>query len=457
MTNQSLRILQVSTTDIGGGAEKIAWNLFQAYRRRGFHSWLAAGYKHSDHPDVLPIPNDDCRNVWARTWSKVGNILTPLVGTVPGTGQLRSLLRCVGQPGLLLETLAGHEDMAFPGTWRLLDLPPEEPDIIHCHNLHGGYFDLRALPWISRQMPLVLTLHDASLLSGHCAHSFDCERWKTGCGNCPDLTLYPAIHRDATAYNWQRKRDLYGKSQVHVATPSQWLMAKVKQSILAPAILDARVIPNGVDLSLFHPTDSHAARTVLGLPQDALVLLFAANSIRRNIWKDYQTMRNAVGLIAQRIHEPELLFLALGEDAPAKRVGQAVIRFIPYQRDPSVVARYYQAADVYVHAARIDTFPNTVLEALACGKPVVATAVGGIPEQVEDGITGFLTPPGDAKAMAARIEDLLRNEGLREKMGRRGAVSARQRFDLERQASEYLKWYEDVVLQYRRQARIGAG
>src|ERR671918_1684959 len=94
-------------------------------------------------------------------------------------------------------------------------------------------------------------------------------------------------------------------------------------------------------------------------------------------------MRSAIGQLAERRSQRQLIFVALGEDAPAERIGAAEVRFVPYQKDAALVARYYQAADIYIHSARADTFPNTVLEALACGTPVVATAVGGISEQVK--------------------------------------------------------------------------
>lgn len=302
---------------------------------------------------------------------------------VRGTWRLSQTVRWLVEPRRQWDINRGIEDFHSPGTWRLLELIPQIPHIIHCHNLHGQYFDLRALPWLSRQIPVVLTLHDAWLLSGHCAHSFDCERWKIGCGHCPDLTIYPAIRSDATAYNWQRKRKIYRHSRIYVATPSHWLMQKVRQSMLLSSMVEERVIPNGVDLFVFHPDDRSAVRAALGIRQDAKVLLFAANGIRLNVWKDYQTMRTTVALVAESFKQEDVLFIALGENAPAERIGQAEIQFVPYQKDPNVVAHYYQAADVYVHAARADTFPNTVLEALACGTPVVASAVGGILEQVK--------------------------------------------------------------------------
>src|SRR3546814_3518586 len=75
--------------------------------------------------------------------------------------------------------------------------------------------------------------------------------------------------------------------------------------------------------------------------------------------------------------------LALGDSGPDEKVGNTELRFVPYQSEEAVVASFYHAADIYLHAAHADNFPTTLLEAAACGLPVVATAVGGIPEQVE--------------------------------------------------------------------------
>jgi glycosyltransferase involved in cell wall biosynthesis len=326
-----------------------------------------------------------------------------------------------------------------------LDLPPERPDIVHCHNLHGSYFDLRALPWLSQQVPTILTLHDAWLLSGHCAHSFDCERWKTGCGDCPDLTIYPAIKRDATAYNWQRKRDIYKKSRLYIATPSHWLMRKVKQSILAPAIVEARVIPYGVDLTIFHPGDRREARAALGIPQGAKMLLFVSHATRSNPWKDYATLEAAVERVAERLPDERIILVCLGEERKSGSIERAEVWFIGYRKDPATVARFYQAADIYLHAAKADTFPNTVLEAIACGTPVVATAVGGIPEQGEVGVTGFLVSPGDAQAMAESIIMILTDDTLRVRLGYSAAENAQKHFDLNRLVDDYVGWYREIL------------
>jgi glycosyltransferase involved in cell wall biosynthesis len=461
---RTLRILQVSTADIAGGAEKVAWSLFQTYRARGHDTWLAVGIKRTDDPDVLLFPSQDGSSQWTRSWWSVYTRLRPHAGHVRGAWWLARLARAAADPRRLGPARRGLEDFAFPGTRRLLDLPGQPPDIVHCHNLHGGYFDLRALPWLSERAPVLLTLHDAWLLSGHCAHSFDCERWKVGCGHCPDLTIYPAVRRDATAYNWETKRDAYARSRLYVATASTWLMEKVRQSMLAPGVVEARVIPNSVDLSVFHPGDRQAARAQLSIPQDGAVALFAAHGVRLNIWKDYHMMRSAVAKAATRLHGRKLFFIGLGEKAPPTHIGEADVRFVPFQDDPATVAAYYRSADVYLHAARAETWGLTITEALACGTPVVATAVGGIAEQVkglrvsDHGLadfdlntynaheaTGFLVSAGDADSMARGIECLLNDGQLRGQLGANAAADARKRFSLQGQAERYLSWYREIV------------
>jgi glycosyltransferase involved in cell wall biosynthesis len=410
----------------------------------------------------LLIPNNDCRGWQAGVWSLIGKALDRLAKSARVAAKLRDRWRFAGQPERLRDTRQGHEDFDFPGTWRLLELPVERPDIVHGHNLHGGYFDLRALPWLSRQVPVVLTLHDSWLLSGHCAYALGCERWKMGCGHCPDLTLYPAIEQDSTAYNWGQKREIYAQSRLYVATPCRWLMEMVEQSILAPAVVEARVIPYGVDLSVFCAADKQAIRQTLGVPAGARVLLFVAKGICRNPYKDYRTVRSAVGHIAQRLPGERVLFVALGEAGSRVRIGEAEVRFVPYQKDPKVVARYYQAADVLVHAARADTFPNAILESLACGTPVVATAVGGIPEQIRglrgtgcalneygaDQATGVLAPPGDAEGLAAGVSALLSDDRLCAQLGENAARDARRRFDQSVQVKRYVDWYQEIIARW---------
>lgn len=462
MAERRLHILQVGTYDQCGGAERVAWNLFEAYQDLGHQSWLAVGRKRTRHPRVVNIPNHRTFNPWSALWWLLYQQQQAQYAVSHRARFICRWSHRLASPAGWFDTLRGIEDFHYPGTKRLWKATPARPDLLHAHNLHGPYFDLSALPKLCQEVPVVLTLHDAWLLSGHCAHSFDCGRWRSGCGACPDLTIHPPIRRDATAFNWRRKRNILARCRLHVATPCQWLMSRVQNSILAPGIIDARVIPNGIDLSIFQPADRRAIRHQLNLPVDAAILLFAGYGVRKNAWKDYGTMQEAVARLAKTPLDRPLLFLALGETGPTEHIGSAQIRFVPFEADPAVVARYYQAADLYLHAARADTFPNTVLEALACGTPVVATATGGIPEQIrslpspsDEGDhsssphsaepTGVLVPQADAGAMAEAIKHLLVNPDLRQRMGQAAATDAQLRFDLRRQVSAYLSWYDQIL------------
>ena len=141
--------------------------------------------------------------------------------------------RAFRDPGVLLDVARGREDFRFPASHRVLELSPRVPDVLHLHNLHGGYFDLRVLPELSARQPTVVTMHDEWLYTGHCAYTLDSERWLEGCGSCPHLDSYPALRVDGTAENWRRKAALYKRSRLHVVCPSEWLLD-------ARATLDAR-------------------------------------------------------------------------------------------------------------------------------------------------------------------------------------------------------------------------
>lgn len=431
-------ILQVNTGDRVGGAAKIAWMLHQAYLTRGYRAWFAVGNKYSDDPSVLRIPNEAYRAWWLVWCQRISESKAPLPTRV------RRVFRHLAKLPHRIAKQSGRENLYFPGSRHLLELSPQKPDIVHGHNLHGWYFDLRTLPALSAQRPVALTLHDAWMLSGYCAHSFECERWQTGCGRCPYLSIFP-VKRDATAYNWKRKQGLYAKSRVYVATPSRWLMEKVERSILAPAVQESRVIPNGMDLAIFHPADRRSVRAELGIPEHDFVVLATGAKIVYDRWKDYHTMREAVAILGQCMTDQPISFIVLGGEQPPEQQGRVAIHGIPYQHDETAVARYYQAADVYIHAANADTFPNTVLEALACGTPVVATAIGGIPEQIEDGETGFLVAPKSSKDMAVGLQSLLQDTALRHRMSARAAETARQRFDKNQMVDAYLDWYQKIL------------
>lgn len=443
-----MNILSVNTADIGGGAERVGWALFNAFRSCGHRSKLVVGTKRSNDPDVIALPSRRSVPRWIShpLWAMYSRF-AQYDRALPGSNTIRTILRTAAGGWGQYAYDRGLEDFHFPASRRLLHNIEPAPDIVQAHNLHGNYFDLRVLEALSHQHPIILTLHDEWLLTGHCAYTLGCNRWQHGCGCCPHLDVYPPLAMDGTASNWKRKRDIYAHSRLYVVTPSQWLMRQLQGSMLMP--LCGRVIPNGVDLTIYKPGDRLHARLRLGIPADAVVLLFAANGTSSNSYKDFSTLRNAVNLLAN-LDEHHLIFMALGSIVEhCEQIGAAEMRHIAYVADPVAVSRYYQAADIFLHAARADTFPNTVLEAQACGIPVVATAVGGISEQLDDGVSGYLVAAGDSEAIAARARQLVNDPALRERMGCAAAERARANYDLNNQVATYLSWYSEILAQSR--------
>jgi len=408
-------ILQVAPSDQAGGAERIALDLHTEYLRRGYDAWLAVGQKETETTNVLAIEPE----------------------------HPRALSRMMAHMRGLYSRVSCREQYAYPATGRLLDLPPRRPSILHCHNVPGGYFDLRQIPRLSHQVPMILTLHDERMFSGMCHHPLDCTQWKTGCGYCGIPRYLRWLRRRGIGRNWRKRREIYAASRLYIAAPSRWLTDKATRSILAEGIVESRVIPHGVDLDVFKPGSKVEARGRLGLSEAANVLLFVGQRFGSNIYKDFATLRRAVRIIGR---EMPVLLLAVGDEGRVEHHGKAEIRYVSYVEDKRAMADYYRAADVYVHAARVETFPTTVLEALACGTPVAAASVGGVPEQITDGHNGLLVPPQEPQAMAKQTLQLLRNRELRETMSHSAVVFAREHYDIRTEAQRYLDWYEELLV-----------
>src|SRR5437870_3463816 len=128
---------------------------------------------------------------------------------------------------------------------------------------------------LSRRRPLVWRLSDMWGLTGHVAYSYDCDRWRHGCGSCPYLDEYPALRRDRTALLWRWKRRVYAWSRVTLVAPSSWIERVAGESPLLGRF-PVRRIPNGTDLETFRPRDRRAAKRDLGLDPERPLLLFSS-------------------------------------------------------------------------------------------------------------------------------------------------------------------------------------
>lgn len=454
-----INILQVSTSDLGGGAERSAHNLFRIYKERGHKSWLAVGVKKTNNNDIYEFVNNN--NKWVQWWDRILTEHNTKISRIRGFGRLLRILRNAGQPMRWIYTQLGVEDFYYPATGKLLRQMPEMPDILHCHNLHGGYFDLRKLPELSIKVPTILNLRDAWLLTGHCALPLNCKRWKTGCGKCPDLSLFPAVKRDATAFNWSKKKEIFRQSRVYVSTPSEWMMNLVQNSFISNSIIESRVIPNGVNTKIFTPKNKSASRHKLDLPETASILMTAGFSLRSNVWKDYETLHAAIISLGKTWRGAELILLVVGDTGHDEKIGNISIKYIPFQNRPEDLADYYCASDIYIHVAKVESFGNVLIEARACGTPVISTAVGGIPEHVRSlgweglpkGVKGYelsdangiLINSGDEKSIVKASEVLLNNSEILAGLGRNSIKDVKENYSLDIQANRFIEWYSEIL------------
>jgi glycosyltransferase involved in cell wall biosynthesis len=380
-----LNVLHISESDAGGGAAHAALRMHRGLQALGHGSRMLVGRKLTASPDVRPIKRHLGWRVADRACAEIFDRLS---------------LQYVLYPS----SFGVARDPWFRGS-----------DVVQLHNTHGSYFSHSALPTLSRRKPVVWFLHDQWAFTGHVAYSFDCERWRDGCGSCPYLTEYPALRRDTTAALWRWKRRIYARSQLTIVAPSRWLAGLVRESPLLSRF-PVHVIPNGVDLDAFRPRDRRELKRELGLDPDRPVVLFvtADPGDRR---KGGQFMPE----IVERAGNPQLLTMASEVHGEAE------------------VAKRYAAADVFLLPSLADNLPNTAVESIACGTPVVAFDVGGVSDVVRPGETGWLAT--DLEGFAERVQAVVGDEELR---ARTRAV-AEGEFSAELQAGRLAELYTELV------------
>lgn len=318
----------------------------------------------------------------------------------------------------------------------------KQADVIQIYNTHGGYFSHRLMPALARMAPIVWRLSDMWAVTGHCAYAGPCERWRDGCGACPDLGTYPPLPVDTTATLWRIKQRAYARARPVIVTPSHWL-----QGIAADAPVfaghDIHHIPNGVDRSVFKPLHKNAAREVLGLPTDRKLLLYSAHVLAGNQRKGSDDAMAACRHLAGHI-DADIVLLGFGGESWQGEVPQRV-HPLGFIGDERLLAAAYAAADITLAPSTVENLPNSILESMACGTPVVAYNAGGIGEAVTDHETGVLVAAGDSGAMGAAAANLLTNEELRERMARAGVERIASEFDSGREARAFAELYADMA------------
>lgn len=328
----------------------------------------------------------------------------------------------------------------FSGTWTLATLPsglgraaliskPGWPDVFNFHWV-SDYLDWNeALPAITSRAPVVWTLHDLNPIAGVWHYDPDPQE-RNGKRDSWDRRI-----------QW-RKRDLLERiprERLVFVAPSAWMAGRARASEIAGGF-EVHHIPNGIDTEVFYPGERSRIRAELGLPAEGKLVGFVADNLtdrRKGIAQLYAALGEIKGDVSV------LLAVAGAGDMPQSDFRQYKLGAI---REDARMRAFYAACDLFVCPSLQDNLPNTVMEAMACGTPVVGFEVGGIPDMIQHGETGALVPLGDVGALAAVIRALLADSKTLTRMGLRARAVVEERYAMpviaRRMANLYLRLSE---------------
>ncbi|MEM9542519.1 MAG: glycosyltransferase family 4 protein [Cyanobacteria bacterium P01_E01_bin.42] len=404
-----MKVLQINQYDIWGGAAIAAYRLHQGLLNREIDSRLLVG--------GAKIPDD--RVAIVPRWIRLEN-------------QLSRINRRLGLN--YINILSSFNLGKHPFY--------QDADIVNFHNLHTGYFNYLALPKLTHLKPCVLSLHDMWNFTGHCAYSYDCDRWKIGCGSCPYPSDYPVIERDGTAWEWKLKNWVYQNSQLVIIANSSWMERLARQSILS--CFEIVHIPLGIDMNLYQPIESQKCKELLGIPSQKKVLMFAALNFH-DPWKGSDLLVKILSDLPESLKQ-NLVLLLFGNESEnlAQKVAIPIIS-LGYLSNDRLKAIAYSAADLFLLPSRAEAFGLVALEAAACGTPTVAFRVGGIPDIVRPGSTGELAVPEDTGGFIKAIVNLLEDSQQYEQLSLQCRQVATEEFSLDLQTKRYLELYQKIL------------
>lgn len=310
------------------------------------------------------------------------------------------------------------------------------PDIIHLHNLHGSYINLPILfHYIKKHnIKIVWTLHDCWSFTGYCPHFTitQCERWKTGCYNCPDLKEGSKVLIDLTRFMWRMKYKWFvGVKNMTIVTPSLWLSDLVKQSFLKEYPI--KVINNGIDLKIFQPSKSDF-RKRYGIQEEKSIILGVAFG-----WEERKGLDIFLEL-AKRLSQDKYQIVLVGTDERVDQLLSKEIISIHRTHNQVELSEIYTVADVFVNPTREDNYPTVNMESLACGTPVITFCTGGSPEMLDESC-GCVIPVDDVDAMEKMVIRVCETKPYSVE----ACLLKARNFEKEKRYKEYFDLYKELI------------
>ena len=428
-----MRIVHISSSDTQGGAARAAARLVRGLRMMGGECVMIVKHKKSrDERTLEAVPSQSreagmlekqARMVWKYYVDRHRTPLSNSYFSLPIPG-------C---------EVSAHEEV-------------RRADVVNLHWVSGlvSPVEIGRLQRLGK--PVIWTLHDQRAFTGGCHYSAGCRNFEGECRRCPqleddDLGLAPAALRESLA---EIRRPMA------VVCPSRWLAGCAAQSALFRGAR-VTVIPYGLETEVFKPGRAEARRQ-LQWDAEAVYLLFGADNIDE-ARKGFDLLRAALSLCLKNadfqaaVSAKKINFVIYGNgdrlpsvDFPARWLGR-------FDSD-SALARVYAASDAFILPSREDNLPNTLLEAICCGTPVIGFDIGGLPDVIVPGKNGLLAAPEDINGLAEAIRSFCFDPGLRRRLAANCHGEDPVRFDLRTQAARYLKLYEAEIA---RQAAESAG
>lgn len=356
--------------------------------------------------------------------------------TVPVGGKMS-----VAWHGLMTRLLDRHGLASERATHELVErIEDLQPDIIHLHNIHGYFLHYPTLFRYLKEIktPVVWTIHDCWAYTGHCYYySFaGCQKWKSGCGNCPQRRLFPTSWwKDRSAQNFADKRAAFTslpKGRLTVVPVSGWMKDEMLQSFMADSRF--KVIHNGINLSVFLPYADDEIRYKYHIYQEHVLIAVASIWCREKGWDDLMRL-------AAMLRKNEVLVMVGVTEEQRRQLPKNVVG-ICRTDNVDELAQLYSLAEVFLNPTWQDNYPTVNLEAIACGTPVVTYHTGGSIEAVTSR-TGMVVEQGDVEAMLEAARTIIgRGKRFYQAPCRDYAL---KHFDKDERYTDYLRLYDRLL------------